>query len=183
MNMKKNTPYSDKKIMESSKRDPRYFGRMYQRYGKAVFVFFYRRVGSKEVAMDLTQEVFIKAFRNRHNFSYQGYPYSSYLFRIARNLLVNHYKKKKTLSLEGLEHEPSFRPSDIYNFDNELIWKATETLLPVEKVVLEERYKKGKRTKETAEMINKSDNAVKLILSRARKKLRNERILKEMARS
>ncbi|MGM0482654.1 MAG: RNA polymerase sigma factor, partial [Patescibacteria group bacterium] len=43
---------------------------------------------------------------------------------------------------------------------------------PTERLILEERYKKGKTIREIAGIVNKSENAVKLILSRARKKLR-----------
>ncbi len=165
--------------MEYSKTNPQYFGHIYRRYGGSIFSFFYRRLGSKEVSADLTQETFLRAFRNRQNFIYQGYPYSSYLFRIAKNLLVNYYKKKKTLSLEALEYEPYSKPSFRSDFDNRLVWKALETLSFMERRVLEERYKKGKTIKEISEVVNKSENAVKLILSRARKKLRKHPIVRD----
>ena len=178
--MKKDEFYSDEKIIEISKTDSRCFSYIYRRYKDRVFYFFSRRVNSKEEAWDLTQETFMRAFKNRHSFTYQGYRYSSYLFRIAKNILINYYRKKKTVSLESLNQDPYFKPSYRQSFDNRLIWKATDNLLTTEKIVLEERYKKGKSIREIAQKINKSENAIKLILSRARKKLRKNPLVKEI---
>jgi RNA polymerase sigma-70 factor (ECF subfamily) len=179
--MKINESYSDERIIENSKKDSHYFSYIYRRYKERVFLFFSRRVNSKEEAWDLTQETFMRAFKSRQGFTYQGYRYSSYLFKVARNLLINYYRKKKTISLESLDKDPFFKPSYRQNFDNRLIWKATDDLLIIEKIVLEERYKKGKSIREIAQKVNKSENAVKLILSRARKKLRKNPIVKEIS--
>ncbi|MFP4022681.1 MAG: RNA polymerase sigma factor [Candidatus Paceibacterota bacterium] len=164
---------SDKKLLECSKRNPRYFGYIYKRYEAPVYSFFRRRVSSKEVAMDLTQEVFMRAFRSRHRFVFKGYSYSAYLFKIANNLLVNYYRKKKSVPIEeGMEDRLSFDPSYQSRVDSQLVWKATDDLLSSERVVLEERYKKERSIEEIAKKLGKSKNAVKLILSRARKKLK-----------
>ncbi len=159
-------------ILENSRTSPRDFDVIYKRYAPRVFAYFLRRVSSREVAEDLTQETFLRAFRHRHRFKEKGYPYSSYLFRVAHNLLVNYYRTHKPLSLEYIEHDPPDQPASV-NRDSEYAWKAVQSLSPTERFVMEEKYKKGSSVKEIARHVGKSENAVKLILSRARKKLRS----------
>ncbi|MGM0482419.1 MAG: RNA polymerase sigma factor, partial [Patescibacteria group bacterium] len=158
--MNKNRADIDRRIIERSKRDSNCFADMYRRYEPRVFAFFQRRVNSQEIAKDLTQETFTKAFGSLHRFDHRGYSYSSYLFTIARNLLVNHYRKKKTVSLEEMESSPSFTPSYQQRFDSGLVWGATKDMSPTERLILEERYKKGKTIREIAGIVNKSENAV-----------------------
>ena len=176
--MEKDRNKIDRKIIDGAKRDPGQFGELYRRYEPRVFGFFCRRVSSREVAKDLTQETFLKAFRSLHRYNHRGYPYSSYLFTIARNLLINHYRRKKTVSLDDMDQHPYFEPTYQKRLDGGLVWKATKTMSPIERVVLEERYRKGKSVREISEVVNKSENAVKLILSRARKKLRKNPVTK-----
>ncbi len=166
--------HNDSQVLELSKRDPRFFEHIYNRYKSRVFSFFYRRLGSKEVAWDLTQETLTKAFYSRHRFNYKGYPYSAYIFRIAHNLLVNYYKKKKPVSLESIKKDPYFTPSYYDKIEGDMVWTSIDKLSHIERTVLYERYKKGLTIREIAHRVNKSENAVKLILSRSRKKLRKK---------
>lgn len=170
--MNKSNADIDRRIIERSKRNSNHFAEMYRRYEPKVFAFFSRRVSFKEVAKDLTQETFTRAFASLHRFDHRGYSYSSYLFTIARNLLVNHYRKKKSVSIEEMDSPPYFSPSYQNRFDSGLVWNATKDMSPTERLVLDERYKKGKSIREIAGKVNKSENAVKLILSRTRRKLR-----------
>lgn len=170
--MKKTKKDKDSIVVELSKRDSRKFEYIYNAYKKRLSLFFYQRVGSKEVAWDLTQETFMRAFRSRHDFSYKGYPYAAYIFRIAKNLLVNYYKKKKPVSLEKIEKHPYFTPSYYEKLEGDMVWKSVRRLSFIERLVLEDKYKKGKTVREISKKVNKSENAVKLILSRARKKLK-----------
>ena len=161
----------EKIILERSKSQPSHYEAIFKRYAPRVRAYFRRRVGSREVAEDLTQETFLKAFDHRHSYRYKGYPYSAYLFRIAHNLLVNHYRKPQPVSLERIEYDPPVRPH--YMRDAEYVWKAVGELTATERAVLEAKYKKGHLVRDIARDLGKSENAIKLILSRARKKLRS----------
>ncbi len=167
----------EKELIKNSKCLSRNYEYLYRKYSPKIFSYFLRRVSSKEVAEDLTQETFFRAFRKIKDFRYQGYPYSSYLFKIARNLLVNYYKNPKPLSLEAIEHNPSFTPN--YSRVDEYVWRVINDLSGVEKKIMFLKYNKGKKVKEISSIVDKSENAVKLILSRARKKIRNHPYLKD----
>ena len=170
--MERSKKDKDSQMVELSKRYPDRFEYIYRAYKARLFNFFYQKVGSKEVAGDLTQETFMRAFKARNDFKYKGYPYAAYIFRIARNLLVNYYKKKKPISLDRMDVHPYFTPSYYDKLEGDMLWRSVERLSLIERRVLEDKYKKGRTVREIARKVNKSENAVKLILSRARKKLK-----------
>ncbi|MCA9365887.1 sigma-70 family RNA polymerase sigma factor, partial [Candidatus Kaiserbacteria bacterium] len=99
--------------------------------------------------------------------------YLSYLLAIAHNLLVNYYRSPKPISIEttGID-VPEEIWSKLETKDNiRSMWRAIQQLSIKEQDILYLKYQKGYKVAEIAEIVGKSDNAVKLILSRARKKL------------
>ena len=127
----------------------------------------------KEVAEDLAQETFVKAYQKLPNFRLRAYSYFSYLKTIAHNTLVKYYKKPKTVSLEELGDiaEESAPDKSETKEASELLWQAIEKLPEAEKNIVLLKYREGRSVKEIAKLAQKSENAVKLVLSRARKKL------------
>ena len=77
------------------------FTEIYLKYSDKIFRFLYWHLKDVHRAEDLTSEVFFKAFKNWKRFK-EGYP-QAWLFRIARNLLIDFYRSKKTSSLEQAE--------------------------------------------------------------------------------
>jgi len=72
------------------------------RFERPVFSLVYRMVRDRELAEDLTQEVFVRTFNNLRRYD-RSYKFSSWLFKIAYNLTVDHLRKKrvKTISMHG----------------------------------------------------------------------------------
>src|SRR5262249_61437933 len=68
--------------------DPTAFGELVKRYGTQVFGRFYRRLGDRQEAEDLTQEVFLRLFRHRKRYRPEA-TFATWLFHIAQNLLRN----------------------------------------------------------------------------------------------
>lgn len=81
-------------IIELAKKNPRYFEPIYNKYFDEVLRFVNRRMNNLDQSADLTQEIFIKAMLNLHKFEYRGYPFSSWLFKIAYNEVNNFFRKK-----------------------------------------------------------------------------------------
>ncbi len=163
----------EKELIEKSKTESRAYGELYKKYANRVFNFFMRRVGgNKDVAQDLTQETFTRAFMHRRRFVEKGYPYGAYLFTIARRLLINQYKKKSPVFVDDTSQFASTgqSPEDLY-FRRE-IWQAIRNMREIDRQVLMYKYQQGYSVREISERIGRSENAVKLILSRARKKLK-----------
>jgi len=82
--------------------DERAARELVERFERPVFSLVYRMVRDRELAEDLTQEVFIRTFNNLRRYD-RSYKFSSWLFKIAYNLTVDHLRKKqvKTISMHG----------------------------------------------------------------------------------
>jgi RNA polymerase sigma-70 factor (ECF subfamily) len=82
--------------------DERAARELVERFERPVFSLVYRMVRDRELAEDLTQEVFVRTFNNLRRYD-RSYKFSSWLFKIAYNLTVDHLRKKrvKTISMHG----------------------------------------------------------------------------------
>jgi RNA polymerase sigma-70 factor (ECF subfamily) len=84
------------------KGDERAARELVERFQRPVYSLVYRMVRDRELAEDLTQEVFVRTFNNLQRYD-RSYKFSSWLFKIAYNLTVDHLRKKqvKTISMHG----------------------------------------------------------------------------------
>jgi RNA polymerase sigma-70 factor (ECF subfamily) len=168
-----------------------------KKYLKPVYNFVYRFVGDSKEAEDITQEVFIKMWRNLHQFSPErslaphrtggsGSGFKTWLFVIAKNTAIDWLKKKKSLPFSSFENEKGenyllagFASSDL--LPDELFSRsesraklalATESLASRYKTVLSLRYNSQFNFREIAEKLGESLNTVKSRHRRALIKLR-----------
>src|SRR4051812_1479618 len=86
----------ESRCVEEAKRDPLKFEALYNSYYEKIFRFVYQRVDEKEVAFDITQQTFMKAMLNIRKYEYRGLPFSSWLYRIARNELNQLFRKNSS---------------------------------------------------------------------------------------
>lgn len=164
--------YDDQTLVEEAKKDSGKFAALYEKYYDDIVYYFTPRVsGDSVLAADLAQDTFLRAFSYFENFRITNASYKTYLFRIAHNILVNYYRRQKTLSLESFDQIGDIitLPFEYSIFEN---LQSMQFLSETEKNVLILKYHEGFSCKEIAQMIGKSENAVKLSLSRARKKMR-----------
>ena len=80
--------------------------RMYEEYSEAVYQFIYFLVGDEELAKDLTQETFVKAWKSSASFRRDASE-KTWLTKIARNLVYDHFRRKRVLKFIPFlqEHE------------------------------------------------------------------------------
>uniref|UniRef100_UPI004049DACB sigma-70 family RNA polymerase sigma factor n=1 Tax=Candidatus Saccharicenans sp. TaxID=2819258 RepID=UPI004049DACB len=85
-----------------------------RKYQQPVFNYFGRLLQERELSLDLTQEVFLRAYAALHTYK-EKYQFSTWLFRIASNLLIDHWRKKKLPQVSiGLNpEEEEYRPLDL----------------------------------------------------------------------
>lgn len=81
--------------IEAAKARPEDFRPLYEKYYKPIFSYLYQRMSSKDSAFDLTGQVFLKALTNLHKYEFRGVPFSSWLYRIAHNEMVQMFRKQK----------------------------------------------------------------------------------------
>ncbi|HMB65796.1 MAG TPA: sigma-70 family RNA polymerase sigma factor [Patescibacteria group bacterium] len=152
------------------------FGLLYDAYIQKIFNFIYYRVGSREIAEDLTSQTFFKALKKIKKF--QGEYFSAWLFRIARNTVIDHYRTSRPTdnideffdlrSHKDLEAEVDTKRTleEVKNF--------LKTLKKEQEEVVIMRVWEGLSYKEIAEVIGKSEANCKMIFSRALNSLRRE---------
>ena len=88
-------------IVEQAKYDPNAFGLLYDRYVDRIYRFVCSRVHERCLAEDITEEVFLNALKSIPNYRDTGSCFSAWLYRIAGNAIVSHYRGRKTeLDLE-----------------------------------------------------------------------------------
>src|SRR3989344_317784 len=80
------------------------FGELYNEYFAPIYRFVYFKIRHKETAEDITQSVFAKAFVAVSSFEERGAPFVSWLYTIARNLCLDHWKKKQDVLIEDKEN-------------------------------------------------------------------------------
>ncbi|OGZ30990.1 MAG: hypothetical protein A3J00_04455, partial [Candidatus Niyogibacteria bacterium RIFCSPLOWO2_02_FULL_45_13] len=159
--MEKIREKEDEILVKKAQESPEAYEALYKKYGKRVYNYFWYRAGRiKEVAEDLAQETFIKAFQKLPKFRLRAYSYFSYLLAIAHNTLVKYYKKPKTVSLEELGNIAEESAMDKFKKGEaaELLWRAIEKLPETEKNIMLLKYREGRSVKEIAEITQKSAN-------------------------
>jgi len=70
------------------------FEMIIQKYQQPLLNYAYRTMGEREIALELTQEVFIKAYYSLVSYRPQ-YKFSTWLFKIASNTIIDYWRKKK----------------------------------------------------------------------------------------
>lgn len=154
------------------------FGALYDHYHAMIYRFVMVKVGRREEAEDITHQVFLSAWQNVKTYRHRGHPFSSWLYQIARNQVIDHYRSAKIdVSLENVDPEYFAAPA-IAHFDlgtkleMEKVRLAIEQLKSDHQDVIIMRFVEDMALKETAEILGKSEGAVKLIQHRALKELK-----------
>ncbi len=161
----------DAVLIAEAQRNPEQFSGLYEKYVGVVREYFLRRLsGDEALSEDLAQEVFVRAFRYLPSFHMANASYATYLLRIAHNMLVNYYRQNRTLfvALSGQEVSTAVEAPVPPVGLEELL----QGLTIVEQQVMLSKYRDGLKVRAIAERLGKTENAVKLILSRTRKKLK-----------
>ncbi len=177
------TNASDQQLIAAAKQDPRLYEEIYKKYSEKIFNYFWYRVGhNQELAEDLMQETFLRAFMHLPKFRQRSYSYLTYLLTIARHVLVSHWRKQRSfISLEELVDVPAEITRTVeQKIAAEKLWRAVQQLTANERDALLLYYREGIPIKEIAKIMNKTQNAVKIYLSRARKKLKQHPGLREL---
>jgi RNA polymerase sigma-70 factor (ECF subfamily) len=148
--------------------DSEAFGQLYDHYQGSVYRFVYYRTRSKTLAEDLTSETFLRALRNMTGFRWQGKDFGAWLMTIARNLATDHFKAGRTrleLTTEdmALHDDATEGPESMVlaGLTNEILLKALTELPPEQRDCLVMRFLQGMSIAETAEVLGRSDGAVK----------------------
>ena len=169
----------DPELLERAQaQDPEVLGELYDRYASQVYAYVYRRVGDPEVAEDLTGEVFMRVVKALHAGQTWHTSFRAWLFRVAHNLVVDHYRRRPPEPLLALdetdiaaeETSPADRLQQM--LDHERLRRALRCLTSEQQEVLALRFGEGLTARQTAGVVNKTVGAVEALQHRALAALR-----------
>lgn len=149
---------------------------LYNHYHERLYRFIYYRVSHKEVAEDLTEEVFVKLFRNLKNLQ-QSAAFEGWLYQIARNRVIDYYRSKKsTVPLEEVENTLEYDTNivDIVNLqtNQKILIKILKELGAEQQMVIKLKFMEDLDNEAIAQIMNKKEGAIRVIQHRAITKLK-----------
>ncbi|TMR08845.1 sigma-70 family RNA polymerase sigma factor [Nonomuraea turkmeniaca] len=151
------------------------FGTLYDRYVDLVYRYIYFRVGSHQLAEDLTSETFLRALRRIADFTWQGRDFGAWLVTIARNLVADHFKSGRyrleipTGEILDVPLDGSHIPENavVTAIINDRMLRAVRDLNPEQQECVVLRFLHGLSLAETALIMGKKSGAIKALQFRA----------------
>lgn len=169
-------------LVEQAKNDPEAFGLLYERYVDRIYSYIYYRTGNHHDAEDLTARVFFQALKHIHQFVERGAPFSSWLYRIAHNLVANWHRdrsRKRVISLDRLAQvgqEGDDGPFQVAARSERhgVLLQAIRRLPADRQELLILKFVERLPNAEIGEMMGRSEGAVKSLYHRTLVALRHE---------
>jgi len=163
-------------VQRAQANDRAAFGELYELYCPKIYSYLaYHLNGRSEAAEDLTEEVFMKALQNLGSFQFREVPFSSWLYRIAHNHLIDHIrsdKKTQSVALEDVEHLLFEKDKLDGRLDRQTLTSALAKITEDQRHIVLMRIVQGLSITETAKAVGKSEDSVKQLQSRGLKALK-----------
>lgn len=93
----------DQKLVQDAQQDPQQFAVLYDKYFDQIYRYVYRRVSDKDAVHDLVSQTFYDALSHIKSFEWRGYPFSSWLYKIAHNNVLKWYREQSRAQKVGLD--------------------------------------------------------------------------------
>lgn len=145
----------------------------YNQFRDKIFTFIYYRVYSdKEIAEDLTSEVFLKALKNFESFD-ASQSFQAWIYRIAKNHIINFYEKKKALPLEmAATKTVDYAAENNSKYEADLVMTEIKRMKDDYREVLLLKFVDELTNEEIANVLGKDNGTVRTRISRALSELR-----------
>lgn len=157
------------------------FGGLYETYIDKIYRFVYFKTHHKETAEDLVSQTFFKALQGVKDFDSSKGKFSSWLYCIAKNCVIDYYRIKKSevdiYDIWDLADKQDIRRDSEFKDRLEQTEKYLKNLPGEQRDIILMRVWGDMSYKEIAEIIGKSEDNCKMIFSRAINKLRKEEFL------
>lgn len=165
-------------IRKAQKGESNAFGTLYDEHFVRIYRFILLKVSRKQDAEDLSHQVFLSAWKNIPNYTHKGLPFSSWLYKIAQNAVIDFYRTRKVqydineIGEEKLGMTPGPESGLEISLEMERIRRALRLLKEDEQNVLIMKFVDELGNKEISEALGKTEGAVRVIQHRALKTLR-----------
>ncbi|MFS0688954.1 RNA polymerase sigma factor [Sporosarcina sp. 179-K 8C2 HS] len=163
------------------------FTAIYNEYSDNVFRYIFYMVNDPHVAEDLTQDSFIKVYKNLHTFKFKS-NINTWVFKISRNVTLDYLKRKKLVTffnhdalINNVKSEnKTVIEAIVQSEEIKALYSSLQNLKKDYREVLVLRKINECSIRETAIILNWSENKVKSMTSRALIKLKEDLIKKEV---
>ncbi len=156
-------------VRRAKEQDEAALTQLYEENFDKIYRYIVLKIGDRAEAEDMTQQVFLKAFKSISGYRSKGSPFSSWLFRIAHNQVVDYWRKKSkrpTVPLEetlvGSNHS---NPTSYVErkMEIEKLVAATKGLTEMQREVISLRFAGGLPVAQVASLMGKSEGAIKAL--------------------
>lgn len=158
-------------LIEAAQRDPSRFADLYENNFERVYAYIASRVHDREIAEDLTAEVFQQALANLGSFEWRGVPFAAWLMRIASNAIADRWQR--TAREPALPDQSLEEPGAIDEIERRAILSELVEALPADqRHVVVRRFVDQRTIREIAQELDRSEGAIKQLQFRALQTLR-----------
>jgi RNA polymerase sigma-70 factor (ECF subfamily) len=163
-------------VKRTAKGDTRAFEVLVRRYQQSLADLAYRFLGDSSEAEDIAQETFIRLYLTAEQYRPER-PLKAYLLRIAKNLCLDHLRKKKPMldeDIEAVETHPNSLDALLTSETSKKVLWAVQSLPDSQRMALLLQHFEGLSYNETADVMETTVPAVESLLVRAKKNLREK---------
>jgi RNA polymerase sigma-70 factor, ECF subfamily len=144
---------------------------LYLYFKPDVYRYLYYRLGETHLAEELTTDVFLRVIENLRHYRHQGIPFQAWLFRIAHNLAMDHFRQMNAhpqidLDDDLVDHRESVDVLVERNLTRQQLQQSLRHLTADQCDVLILRFIADMPIREVAQALNKSESAVKGLQTR-----------------
>ena len=163
-------------ILKAQKGDKAAFGAIYELFYERIYRYCYFNTRKRELALDICQETFVRAWQGLPKFAmYKGGSLQAFLFRIARNLIIDNHRKKKEVSIEGYQNLESNDDSEDEidkRADQKKLKQAIDLLSEKDKQIIVLKYFEDLSGVEIAKILKMREGALRVRTHRIVKNLK-----------
>lgn len=162
-------------VCRACRGDSEAFGRLYDLHLDAVYRYVYYKVSNVTEAEDLTAQIFLKAWEAMPRYQWREIPFSHWLMRLARNAVIDHYRTSRNhgeLDEGMMSHEPDPQGEYLRGEELQQLALALRKLPEEQRSVLLLRFVEEMDYAQVAEILGKSQGALRVIQHRALAALR-----------
>ena len=155
------------------------FSKIYDRYIDKIYRFIFLKVSSQEIAQDLTSETFLRGWESFKNGNKIENP-QAFLYQIARNLVTDHYREKGRTQVVSAEYASIVDPREdveeaaVLRSDINTVRLALVNLSEDYQNVIIWHYLDDLPIQEVAKLLDRTEEATRVLLSRALTSLRKK---------
>lgn len=163
----------DELVRRAVRGDAEAFGDLYMLNLDKIYRYVFYKVGNEREAEDLTEQVFLSAWEAIGRYRHKGYPFSSWLYRIAHNVVIDYYRTgKEEESLEAVSFtlaDENPRPEELLTQKAEMsrLSEAIAQLPEKKQELIILRFVEGLSHTQVAQILGKSEGACRVIQHRA----------------